>query len=256
MSLDDADAVRRLGTAFATGGDRYQQLRPGYPDRAVEWLVAGVPEGGRVVDVGAGTGKLSGALAGRGFAVLAVDPSTDMLAQLRRRLPALQISVGTGEDTGVTAGSADLVTFAQSWHWVEPTAGTAEIQRILKPGGRAGWLWNFLDVRVNWVAELVAIWHTLSGSEVVDPTRHAPVLTAAFEPVETCCVDWQQPMERADVAGLVSTRSYYLGAPAGAQRRVREETAALVADRFPDADRVDLPYRTHCYRTGLDRARD
>ena len=106
------------------------------------------------------------------------------------------------------------------------------------------------------MAELVAIWHTLAGSEAVDPTRHAPVLTAAFEPVETSCVDWQQPMERADLAGLVSTRSSYLAAPSGAQRRVREETAELVADRFPDADRVELPYRTHCYRTGLDRARD
>ena len=256
MTTGDRDSFRRLGAAFATGGDHYQRLRPGYPDRAVDWLVDGVPGGGRIVDVGAGTGKLTVALDARGFEVVAVDPSADMLAQVRRQLPSVSVTVGTGEATGMGGRTADLVTFAQSWHWVQPSAGTAEIQRILKATGTAGWVWNFLDVRVPWVAELAAIWHTLADREAVDAGRRAPNLTEGFEPVETVTIDWQQPMEVSDLAGLVTTRSYYLNAADDTRQQIRERAAALLADRFPGADSIDLPYRTRCYRarvTATDR---
>ncbi|HEX8508513.1 MAG TPA: methyltransferase domain-containing protein [Propionibacteriaceae bacterium] len=68
-----------------------------------------------------------------------------MLAQVSRRLPTFAKQVGRGEATGLPESTADLVTFAQSWHWVEPNAGSAETARILKPGGAAGWLCNFVD---------------------------------------------------------------------------------------------------------------
>lgn len=251
VTTDDLDAFRRLGAAFARGGDRYQRLRPGYPDDVVDWLVAGVPDGGRAVDVGAGTGKLTTALVARGFEVEAVDPSPDMLAQLRQQLPSVRLTVGSGEDTHVETGTADLVTFAQSWHWIEPAAGAAEIQRILKPSGRVSWVWNFLDVRVPWVAELADIWHTLAAAEATDATRHAPILTSAFEPVESRSFDWQQRMSRSDLAALVTTRSYYLNAPESTQRELRERADSFLAGVFPDGDDVDLPYLTHCYRTRL-----
>jgi hypothetical protein len=81
--------------------------------------------------------------------------------------------------------------------------------------------------------------------------RHAPTPTSAFEPVETFSVDWQDPMNPSDLAGLVTTRSYYLTASAGAQRQIRERAAAILGDHFFDADHIALPYGTHCYRTGL-----
>lgn len=251
MSTKDSDSFRRLGTAFASGGDRYQRLRPGYPAGAVDWLVAGMPDGGRVIDVGAGTGKLTAALVARGFDVCAVDPSADMLAQLHQALPTVSTRIGTGESTNIDSGIADMVTFAQSWHWVEPAAGAAEIERILRPTGRVGWIWSFLDVRVPWVEELAEIWHTLGSSEAIDAASHRPELTPAFDEVETLSVDWQQPMSPIDLADLVTTRSYYLTASADSQRKIRERAAALLADRFPEAERIDLPYRTHCFRSRL-----
>ena len=115
MTKERLESFRRLGAAFAAGGERYDRLRPGYPDRVVTWLVEGTPAAGVVVDIGAGTGKLTAALLAHGFAVIAVDPSHDMLAQLSRQLPTVQTQVRTGEAAGLPDHTADLITFAQSW---------------------------------------------------------------------------------------------------------------------------------------------
>lgn len=252
MSNDSKGDLRRLGSAFARGGDRYDRLRPGYPDEAVDWLLAGMPlVGAQVADIGAGTGKLTMALAARRLAPVAVDPSVDMLGELHRRLPAVQTQVGTGEATGLGDHSVHLVTFAQSWHWVEPAAGVAEIERVLRPAGTAAWLWNFLDARVAWVEALTNIWHGLGGNEATDAGRHAPALTSSFGPVEASTVDWVDPMGMADLAELVTTRSYYLSAAPKAQLEIRDRAAAFLTHQFPDVDRIEVPYRTHCFRAAL-----
>jgi ubiquinone/menaquinone biosynthesis C-methylase UbiE len=204
-----------------------------------------------VVDVGAGTGKFTAALLAHGFAVIAVDPSHVMLAQLSRYLPTVQTQVGTGEAAGLSDHTADLITFAQSWHWVEPTAGSTEAARILKLGGRAGWVWNFLDVRVAWVAELAEIWQTVAGEEAVDATRHSPVLGSAFGPVDAITFDWTDTMPVVDLAELVTIRSYYLIASGQNQPQIRDQVTAFIDGQFPDASTVDLPYRTHCFRAAV-----
>jgi ubiquinone/menaquinone biosynthesis C-methylase UbiE len=217
----------------------------------VSWLVDGTPDAGVVADVGAGTGKLTAAMLARGFTVVAVDPSLDMLAQLSRRFAGVRTQIGTGEATGLPAGAADLVTFAQSWHWVEPSAGLAEAVRVLKPGGTAGWVWNFLDVRMTWVAQLTEIWHTLAGEEAIDATRHAPVLDSAFGPVEAITFDWTHKMSVVELAELVTTRSYYLKASERQQQQIRNRVGAFLGAQFPDVSTVDLPYRTHCFCSAL-----
>lgn len=251
MSADQRASIRHLGAAFASGGDQYERLRPSYPDAAVDWLIGETPAGARIADVGAGTGKLTASLAERNVEVVAVDPSDDMLAQLRQRLPAIRTQLGTGEATGLPDDYVDLVCFAQSWHWVEPEAGAAEIVRICRPGGSAAWVWSFMDTHVEWVAELSAIWHTLTGAEATDASRHTPQLTSAFGPIESITVDWTETMTPADLVALATTRSYYLTASPQDQQRVRTDSSRLLAERFASAETVELPYRTHCFRARL-----
>jgi SAM-dependent methyltransferase len=246
-----SESFRDLGAAFVAGGDRYERLRPAYPDEVVSWMVEGTPVAGVVADVGAGTGKLTSALVARGFDVVAVDPSADMLAQLGRLLPGVVTQVGTGETTGLADGTVDLVTFAQSWHWVEPTAGSLETARVLKHGGRAAWVWNFIDVREPWVAELADIWHTIRGDEASDPSRHLPVLGTLFGPMDAITVDWTQPMLTVDLAELVTTRSYYLNASIAERHKIDSDVAAFLEARFPNVDTVDLPYRTYGFKAEL-----
>lgn len=137
---------------------------------------------------------------------------------------------------------------------MQPAAGVAEIERVLRPAGAAAWVWNLLDVRVRWVATLARIWHTLTREEGIDTAPHLPALTSAFTPVESTVADWVDPMEVADLAALVTTRSYYLHAAPAAQREIRDRSAAFLRAKFPDAERVNLPYRTHCFRAFLRAA--
>lgn len=252
MQSERSESFRELGSAFAAGGEGYERLRPGYPDDAVSWMVEGTPAAAVVADVGAGTGKLTVALVARCLDVCAVDPSADMLDQLSRLLPGVTTRAGTGEATGLPDDTVDLVTFAQSWHWVEPAAGSIETSRVLKPGGRAAWVWNFMDVREPWVAELAAIWHTVGGDEATDPKRHIPVLGPDFGPVQSITIDWVQPVLLVDLAELVTTRSYYLSASTTEQGQIDADVAAFLGAQFPDVDTVDLPYRTHCFRAALN----
>lgn len=242
---------RRMGASFAAGGEAYDRLRPGYPDEGVDWLVGDTAAGARVADIGAGTGKLTTTLVERGLDVVAVDPSVDMLAQLSRRLPSVDTHIGTGEDTGLATASVALATFAQSWHWVDDVAGAAELARVLTPGGTVAMVWNFLDVGVEWVAELAEIWHTLASRESIEVDHHTPQLGDGFSPVESITLNWEHTSTVAELAALVTTRSYYLTAGTDEQDRIRTAVAEFRRRRLgspPDDAEIALPYRTHCFR--------
>jgi SAM-dependent methyltransferase len=153
----DTDEWARRGSSFGAVAADYAEHRPDYPAEAVAWCVAptGRPVAGlRVLDLGAGTGKLTALLAELGADVTAVEPDQAMLAELRRRLPSVRALHGPAEAIPLADGSVDAVLCAQSLHWFDLSRAVPEIARVLVAGGALGALWNSDDDRVEWVAGL------------------------------------------------------------------------------------------------------
>jgi SAM-dependent methyltransferase len=143
--------------SFGAVAAAYAEHRPGYPAAALDWALAPLAGSGSgertLLDLGAGTGKLTSALLGRGT-VIAVEPDPAMLTELRRRLPDVDALAGSAESIPLPAGSVDTVLVGQAWHWFDTGRALPELARVLRPGGVLAALWNADDHDVEWVAEL------------------------------------------------------------------------------------------------------
>lgn len=139
------DRPQRL--VFGTVAEAYDAHRPGYPDELFDTLVELAGPAARVLDAGAGTGKVAGALADRGLTGTAVEPDPDMAAVARRRLEGAgwDVVVGELETCDVEDGAFDLFTCGQAWHWIDTERGLARIRRLLRPDGIAAIFWNRPD---------------------------------------------------------------------------------------------------------------
>jgi SAM-dependent methyltransferase len=140
--------VHPSARAFGRAADVYDRVRPGYPQAAIDWLreVLGLGPGRTVVDLAAGTGKLTVPLLTTGARVIAVEPAAGMLAVLRRAGPAAEAVYGVAEEIPLPAGSADALVVAQAFHWFNHDAALAEIHRVLRPGGVLALVWNRRDL--------------------------------------------------------------------------------------------------------------
>lgn len=142
----------------ATIAEAYVDVRPGYPLELLRIVCADDGQNRCLVDIGAGTGKLTTTLcdiAGQRGRVWAIEPSPDMREQLIRLMPNLkgQILPASGEETTLNDAMADIVFYAQSWHWVDPIKASREAARILRPGGKLVVLYNQMDVSIPWVKD-------------------------------------------------------------------------------------------------------
>lgn len=132
--------------------DAYDAARPSYPDQMYVDLarLARPLAGADVVEVGAGTGIATRQLAARGARVTVVDVGAAMLARLRERTPRVAgVLLGDGAALPFAAGVADLVCYAQAWHWVDVARATAEAMRVLRPDGALAVWWNDVDARAE-----------------------------------------------------------------------------------------------------------
>ncbi len=159
--------------SFGAEAAAYERGRPSYPPEAIDWLLP--PDAADVLDLGAGTGKLTTRLVERGLGVVAVDPIPEMLELLSNSLPDTPALLGTAEEIPLPDDSVDAVLVAQAWHWFDPELAAKEVARVLRPGGRLGLVWNTRDERLGWVKDLGRI----IGHED-DPLSHKVTLPEPF----------------------------------------------------------------------------
>jgi SAM-dependent methyltransferase len=198
-----------------------------------------------VLDVGAGTGKLTRPLLERGLDVIAVEPVGGMRATLQRTAPAADIRAGQAEALPLEAGAVDAVVAGQAFHWFDPEPALREIARVLRPGGTLGLIWNVRDESEPWVVELSELIGGERGedvdvSDVIDPS-------GLFEPVEREQWPWRQPLDRARLQDLVLSRSYCAALPEDERRPVLEAVERLY-DAAAASGGLFMPYVAFAFR--------
>jgi SAM-dependent methyltransferase len=230
-------------TAFADVAGAYERGRPGYPEEAVRWMVGEEPSD--VVDLGAGTGKLTRALVALGHRVVAVEPLDEMRVELEAAIPGARALAGGAEAIPLPGGVADVVTSAQAFHWFDHDKALPEIARVLRPAGRLALVWNSRDDRDPWMARLSAI----IGNETVEESDVVPVIdeSGLFSPVETARFSFEQRLDRDGVLDLVLSRSYCAKLPTADREPVLEAVGHLF-DTTAGPNGVRLPYVTECFR--------
>jgi ubiquinone/menaquinone biosynthesis C-methylase UbiE len=238
MSVDP-----RAERGFGSGADDYDRYRPGWPDEAIERALAalGIGPESTVVDLAAGTGKLTRALVGRTGRTVAVEPSADMLRRLREVVPDADAVDGTADAMPFADASVDGVFVAEAFHWFATSPAAAEIARVLRPGGGVALLWNLHDYGPEpWLEPAGRVLAPVLAPVFEAANRNRPerwqdaFAGAPFGPFERFDVRHEQ---RTDVEGLVAhvlTWSH----TRGLDETVREELARELGEvlmREPDS---------------------
>jgi ubiquinone/menaquinone biosynthesis C-methylase UbiE len=227
--------------SFAPVAEAYDRARPSYPAEAVSWMTGS----GRsmVLELGAGTGKLTEVLHGAGHDVLATDPSPEMLAVLAGRVDVPHV-VATAERIPVRSRSVDVVVCGQSFHWFDHSVAMAEIARVLRPGGVLALAWNTYDEGIPWVKRL---------KRLISPPDQAGFAAPLMETPYFGFVDQQQfrmwqPHTAASLADLARSISHV----ATMKEPDRAATLAKVDELYTEYGRghdgMQVPYITRCYR--------
>lgn len=213
MNPDERDThAYSFGTVAAT----YDEHRPDYSEAAVRWALSLAP-GTRVLDLAAGTGKLTSVLSRMGVDVTAVEPDEAMLGALRESLPGVQSLSGSAEDIPLPSGSVDAIVVGQALHWFDMSLAGQEMHRVLVHGGTVAALWNFDDDRVPWVAGLEAAAENTGGAtytqlQAGDREAHFAELSVPglFGEVERAEFPHGQRRTAASMTATISTHSRVL----------------------------------------------
>ena len=237
---------------FASAADTYARIRPTYARAAIGVVKEWVGDG-RVLDVAAGTGILTGQVRRSGVDVIAVEPVAPMLGHLVRTLPDVPALAGLAEALPLRSGSFGAMVVGEAFHWFDAPAALAEAARILEPGGVLGLLWNRRDDSVDWVARYDDA--VMSERPEGRPYGHQSdwvslfADSGRFTPVESFRFDNPRPCTPADLVGRAASISFVAAASTSRRDRVLERVADL-ALRHPDLagrQRFEFPYVTELY---------
>lgn len=232
--------------AFKSGAELYHDVRPGYPPEVIELITTESSSPYRILDVGAGTGKLTSALdtvLGDRAEIYALDPSINMLRTLRNcGFCAWQ---ATAEVSAAQDETFDVITCAQTWHWVDSRIASVECDRISTSHAQLLLVWNTLDVNIPWVHRLSRIMH--SGDTLAEgffPSVHAP-----WQLYDELRLRWSQPVTPELVHQLMHTRSYWLRSTTAIREKMTANLRWYLNEHLgfqPDQE-ILLPYRCDAF---------
>jgi ubiquinone/menaquinone biosynthesis C-methylase UbiE len=251
--------IRDAARGFDVNAGAYEVARPSYPAEAVAHIVGrgGIGPGTRVLDLAAGTGKLTRLLVPTGAEVVAVEPVAAMRDRLAALLPGVEVHDGTAEALPLTVGSVDAVSVAQAFHWFDAPVALAEMHRVLRPGGHLFLVWNTRDRDVDWVRAFGDL--LVDGPDMERPydsyydVDYAAVVAEAggFAPVELWSHAWEQPSDPDLLVARAESVSVVGSLPPEDKARVLDRIRDLAATH-PDLagrDRFPFPYVTRVWRT-------
>ncbi|MFF5483617.1 class I SAM-dependent methyltransferase [Streptomyces sp. NPDC012935] len=233
-----ADRARSFNAAAA----QYSANRPSYPPAlfdAIEELAGHSLTGARVVDVGAGTGIATELLHRRGAAVLAVEPGEGMAAQFRRIHPDLPIVRGNGNALPLATASADFLTYAQAWHWTDPSHAVPEALRVLRPGGALALWWNTTPLDIPWHAAQAVRIERRFGTHPVVEQNGSGARAALSDPTGRLDftgrkVRWSRRIPIDTHLANLGSHSLFLVHGTEASTAFLTEEKHLLLDTFPD----------------------
>ena len=239
------DDVSRLSRAFGPVAEAYDRGRPDFPREAAAWLVG--REAATVVELGAGTGKLTRQLVALGHDVHATDPDAAMLAVLQRHLPDVPTSVSGAEEIPLPDRSVDVVVAGQAFHWFDHERALPEIARVLRPGGYLALAWNVRDERIPWVRKLGRALGSAAAAEGTDSTD-AVVQSDLFGFVEDTTFSFWQGVDRDTILDMAASRSYVATLDDETRQATLDAVRALYDDYGRGMDGMQIPYDCRCYR--------
>jgi SAM-dependent methyltransferase len=240
---------------FGREAGTYERVRPSYPAEAVGWLAGNLEIGpGRtVVDVAAGTGKFTRLLVPFDATVFAAEPVEGMRESFATAVPGVPIVAAVAESLPIADGKIDAITVAQAFHWFDPDRSFEEFGRVLRPGGRAGLIWNARDRSSDWVNE---VWSIMDRVEKRAPWRDhenwrdsALGQRSGFGPIHTATFRHEQVLTSEDVVERLASVSHVAVLPPVEHERVLDEVRAVLTNHPETQGRADLriPYRVDAY---------
>ncbi|MCI4352094.1 MAG: class I SAM-dependent methyltransferase [Thermoplasmata archaeon] len=244
----------RARVGFQRAASRYERSRPEAPPAAIDALVRSlnVSLQSTVLELGAGTGKLSRLLVPRSGPYVAVEPVPAMREQFRQAFPTVPLVGGIAERLPIRPSSVDAIAVAQAFHWFDVPRAMAEMHRVLRPGGTVGLLWNLRDESVDWVGQVTSI---IDRYDEGGPRfrqrawRDGWARTPGFDPLELQSFPFVQRMDRETALARFTSVSFIASldetryAEAEAQLRHLLDTHPAIAGRA----QIELPYKCEIY---------
>ena len=236
-------------SGFARAAEDYERGRPGFPDDAVAFVIdeLGLRPGLTLLELGAGTGKLTRLLAPTGVRIVAVEPVTAMRDTLSRIVPGAEIIDAVAEDLPFADGSLDAAVAAQAFHWFDGPRALAELGRVLPRGGRLALVWNVRDESVPWIRGLTDLIEPYRGQT---PSHRSLRWKDAFDDTDPFTVPsrtsfpYVHRTTREGTVARVLSISFIAALPEEERRTVAEGVRALAP-----GDGVDFAYRTDVWTT-------